>query len=74
MQQIVSQRINPLVTVKDEMTFVLHTWAKSLHVRLTIATLEMETCVRGFHAYKAIMEAAVMSEKNRSVGEREATE
>ena len=41
------------------MTYVLYTWVKSLHVLLTMATLEMETCVRGFHVYKAIWEAAV---------------
>ena len=40
------------------MTFVLHTWAKSLHAHLMMATLEMETCVRGFHVYIAIREAA----------------
>ena len=34
------------------MIFVSHTWAKSLHVHLAMATLEMETCVRGFHVYK----------------------
>ena len=44
------------------MTFVLYTWAKSLHVRLMMATLEMETCVRGFHIYKAIWEIAVGEE------------
>ena len=44
------------------MTVVLHTRAKSLHVHLTIVTLEMETCVRGFHVYKAILEAAVGEE------------
>ena len=44
------------------MTFVLHMWAKSSHVHLTMATLEMETCVRGFHVYKAIWEAAVGEE------------
>ena len=44
------------------MTFVLQTWAKSLHVHYTIATLEMETCVRGFHIYKAIWETAVGEE------------
>ena len=47
------------------MTFVLHTWAKSLHVHLAMrgdSTVEMETCVRGFHVYKAIWEAAVEEE------------
>ena len=29
---------------------------------LTMATLEMETCVRGFHVYKAIWEATVGEE------------
>ena len=47
------------------MTFVLHTWAKSLHVYLTMATLEMETCVRGVHVYKAMWEAAVGVRSNR---------
>ena len=42
------------------MTFVLHT--RALHVHLTMVTLEMETCVRGFHIYKAIWEAAVKEE------------
>ena len=37
-----------------------------------MATLEMETCVRGFHVYKAIWEAAVGEELE--CGEREATE
>ena len=44
------------------MTFVFHTWTKSLHVHLTMATLEMETCVRGVHIYKAIWETAVGEE------------
>ena len=44
------------------MNFVIHTWAKSLHVHLMMATLEMETCVRGFHVYKALWEAAVGEE------------
>ena len=39
---------------------------------LMMATLEMETCVRGFHVYKAMW--GQLSEKNWSVGEREATE
>ena len=44
------------------MTFVLHMWTKSLHVYLTMATLEMETCFGGFHVYKAIWEVAVGEE------------
>ena len=44
------------------MIFVFHTWAKSLHIHLAMATLEMETCVRGFHVYKTIWEAAVGEE------------
>ena len=34
----------------------------ALHVHLTMATLEMETCVRGFHVYKAMWEATVGEE------------
>ena len=36
--------------------------AKSLHVHLMMATLEMETCVRSFHVYKAMWEAVVGEE------------
>ena len=58
MQQIVPRKINPLVTVMDDLC--------TLHVGqvlcLTVAMLEMETCVRGFHVYKVIWEAAVVEE------------
>ena len=53
-----SRKINPLVTVMDD----LCTSHVGQVLCLTMATLEMEICVRGFHIYKAIWEAAVVEE------------
>ena len=57
-QQIVPRKINPLVMVMDD----LCTSHVGQVLCLTMVTVEMETCVRGFHIYKAIWEAAVGEE------------
>ena len=49
-QGIVPRKINPLVTVEDNLC--------TSHVGQVLNVVEMETCVRGFHVYKAIWEAA----------------
>ena len=65
MQGIVSQNINPLVMVENNLC--------TSHVGQVLDVVEMETSVRGFHVYKAIWEAAFREELEcgRERGNRE---